>query len=158
MLERFQGKDGRAALLNALRSQFIIDGHSDIADRIASVARIREFAPGTPLFTQGERGSDLCLILAGRVSVHVDEREIATCSAGMHLGEIGLLEPFKGRSATVVATDTVVVAQVSGQQFTEIATFHPDLWRRIAIELARRLVKSQALICKLGGFEQPLAA
>jgi CRP-like cAMP-binding protein len=78
----------------------------------------------------------------------VDEREIAACSAGMHVGEIGLLEPFKGRSATIVATDTVVV--VTAQQFTEIAKFHPDLWRRIAIELCRRLVRSQALIRKLG--------
>jgi len=158
MLERFQGKDGHAALLNALRSQFIVDGHSDIADRIAAAARIREYAPGTPLFTQGERGSELCFILAGRASVRVDEREIAICGAGMHLGEIGLLEPFKGRSATVIAIDTVVAAQVTAQQFTEIANFHPDLWRRIAIELARRLVKSQALICKLGGAELPVTA
>lgn len=158
MLERFQGKDGRAALLNALRGQFIVDGNSDIADKIASAARIKEYSPGTRLFTQGERGSDVCFILAGRVSVYLDERQIATCSAGMHVGEIGLLEPFKGRSASVVATDTVVVAEVSGQQFTEIAKFHPDLWRRIAIELARRLVKSQALLCKLGGSELPVTA
>jgi CRP-like cAMP-binding protein len=130
----------------------------DIADRIAAAAQIREYAPGTPLFTQGERGSDLCFILAGRASVRVDEREIAICGAGMHVGEIGLLEPFKGRSATVIAIDTLVAAQVTAQQFTDIAKFHPDLWRRIAIELARRLVKSQALICKLGGVELPVTA
>lgn len=158
MLERFQGKDGRAALLNALRSQFIVDGHSDIADRIASAARITEYSPGKPLFTQGERGSDLCFILAGRVAVVVDGREIAHCIAGMHVGEIGLLEPFNGRTASVVAADTTVAAQVSGQQFTEIAKFHPELWRRIAIELSRRLVKSQILLCKLGAVEAPVAA
>ena len=143
MLERFQGKDGRVALLNALRNQFLIDGNSDIADMIASGSQVNEYAPGTPLFTQGERGSDLCLVLAGQVSVRVDEQEIATVGAGMHVGEIGLLEPFKGRSATVVAIDTVVAAQVSQTRFTEIARFHPELWRRIAIELARRLVKAQ---------------
>lgn len=143
MLERFQGKDGRAALLKALRTQFLIDGNSEIADMIASATHVKEYAPGTPLFTQGERGSDLCFILFGKVSVLVDEREIATCGAGMHVGEIGLLEPFKGRSATVVAIDTVVVAQVSQTRFTEIARFHPELWRRMAVELARRLVRSQ---------------
>ena len=144
MLERFQGKDGRVALLDALRNQFLIDGNSDIADMIASASQVKEYAPGTPLFTQGERGSDLCFILAGKVSVRVDGQEVATCSAGMHVGEIGLLEPFKGRSATVVAIDTVVAAHVSQTRFTEIARFHPELWRRMAIELARRLVKSQA--------------
>lgn len=158
MLERFQGKDGRVGLLNALRSQFIVDGSSDIADKIASASQVREYAPGTALFTQGERGSDLCFILAGRVSVHVDGREIATCGPGMHVGEIGVLEPFNGRSATVVATDTVVAAQISAQKFTDIAKFHPELWRRIAIELARRLVRSQALIGKLAGSEQPIEA
>jgi CRP-like cAMP-binding protein len=61
----------------------------------------------------------------------------------MHVGEIGLLEPFKGRSATVVATDLVMAAQVSQTRFTETARFHPELWRRTAIELARRLVKAQ---------------
>lgn len=158
MLERYQGKDGRAALLNALRSQFIVDGHSEVADRLASAAQIREYAPGVSLFNQGERGSDLCFIVAGSVSVQMDGREIATCGAGMHIGEIGLLEPFKGRSASVVAIDTVVAAQVTAQQFTEAARFHPELWRRIAIELARRLVRSQALLRHLGGAEIPIAA
>jgi len=144
MLEHYLGKDGRVALLNALRNQFLVDGNADIADRIASAAQVKEYSPGTPLFSQGERGSDLCFILSGKVSVRVDEEEVATVSAGMHVGEIGLLEPFKGRSATVVAIDTVLAAQVSQTRFTEIARFHPDLWRRMAIELARRLVKAQA--------------
>jgi CRP/FNR family transcriptional regulator, cyclic AMP receptor protein len=143
MLEVFQGKDGRTALLNALRNQFLVDGNSDIADKIASAAQVKECTSGTPLFSQGERGSDLCFILAGRASVRVDEEEVATVGAGMHVGEIGLLEPFKGRSASVVAIDTVVAAQVSQTRFNEIARFHPDLWRRTAIELARRLVKAQ---------------
>ena len=143
MLERFQGKDSRVALLNALRTQFLVDGNSDIADKIAPAVQVKEYAPGTPLFTQGERGSDLSFILSGQVSVRVGDQEVATVGAGMHVGEIGLLEPFKGRSATVVAIDTVVAAQVSQTRFTEIARFHPELWRRIAIGLARRLVKSQ---------------
>ena len=158
MLERFHGKDGHAALLNALRSQFLIDGNSEIAQRIASSAQVKEYAAGSALFTQGERGSDLCFILEGRVSIRVDGTEIAMCRAGMHVGEVGLLEPFKGRSATVIALDTVVVALLTAQKFTEIATFYPELWRRMALELARRLVASQALICKLGGPLQALAA
>lgn len=144
MLKRFQGKEGRVALLSALRNQFLVDGNSDIADKIASATQLEEYAPGTPLFTQGERGGDLCFILDGKVSVHVDNREMATCSAGMHVGEIGLLESFKERSATVIAIDTVVGAHVSQSRFTEIARFHPELWRRMAMELARRLVKSQS--------------
>jgi CRP/FNR family cyclic AMP-dependent transcriptional regulator len=144
MLERFQGKDGRVALLNALRGQFLVDGNTEIADKLASAIQLREYGRGVPLFSQGERGSDLYFIIHGKVSVSIDGREIATVGAGMHVGEIALLEPFKGRSATVAASELVVAALVSQQRFTEIARFHPDLWRRIAIELARRLVKAQA--------------
>ena len=143
MLESYQGKEGRAALLNALRSQFLVDGNSDIANTIATATQIKEFPPGKVLFSEGERGGDLYFIIAGQVSVRKREQEIATCSAGLHIGEIGLLEPFKGRSATIVAIDTVVVAQISQQKFTDIAALHPDLWRRMALELAHRLVKSQ---------------
>lgn len=142
MLESYQGKEGLAALLNALRRQFLVDGNSDIAKLMASAAQIREFAPGTLLFTEGDRGGDLFFIMAGQVSVRKHEREITTCSAGTHVGEIGLLEPFKGRSASVIAIDAVVAAQISLQKFTDVAASHPNLWRRMALALARRLVKS----------------
>jgi len=143
MIERFQGREGRAALLNALRSQFLVDGSSEIAEMILAASQLQEYAPGSPLFTQGERGSHLLFILAGQVSVQVDGQEVATCKAGIHVGEVSLLEPFQGRSATVKAKDTVVVAQISAQKFGDIAKHHPELWRRIAVELSRRLVKSQ---------------
>ena len=143
MLERYEGKEGRAALLNALRSQFLIDGNSDIAILMAAATQVKEFAPGAELFTEGDRGGDLFFILSGKVSVRKRGDELATLNTGMHVGEIGLLEPFKGRSASVVAIDTVVVAQISLQKFTEIAEVHPMLWRRMALELAHRLVKTQ---------------
>jgi CRP/FNR family transcriptional regulator, cyclic AMP receptor protein len=143
MFDNYQGKEGRAALLNALRSQFLVDGNSDIANMMASATRVKDFFPGEVLFTEGERGGDLFFIIEGRVSVRKGEREIATIDARMHVGEIGLLEPYKGRSASAIAIDRVVVAQVSQMQFTEIAGLHPDLWRRMALELAHRLVKTQ---------------
>lgn len=143
MLERFQGREGRSALLNALRNQFLVDGSTEIAELFASASQVQEYLPGSPVFTQGERGSYLVFILAGEVSVQVDGQEVATVRAGMHVGEVALLEPFQGRSATVKAKDTVVAAQISGQKFGDVAKHHPELWRRIAIELSRRLVKTQ---------------
>lgn len=140
MLAQFQGKEGRAPLLNALRNQFLVDGNTEIADQIASFAQLKEYAPGERLFTRGDRGSDVLFILAGQVSVLVGEIKVATCAAGTHVGEISLLEPFKGRSASVDAIDRVVVAELSGRKFTEIASHYPDLWRRVGVGLARRLV------------------
>ncbi|HJQ62873.1 MAG TPA: cyclic nucleotide-binding domain-containing protein [Burkholderiales bacterium] len=143
MIEQFQGKEGRTALMDALRRQFLVDGMSEIAEKIASVMQLKEYEPAETLFTQGERGGDLCLLLAGKVSIRVDQQEVAVVNAGMHVGEIGMLEPFKGRSATVVAIDTVVAAHLTQTRFFELAKFHPDLWRRLALELGHRLVDTQ---------------
>lgn len=146
MIERYQGKEGLAALLNEMRRQFLVDGNTDIAKMLVSATQLKEFRPGAMLFAEGDRGGDLYFILAGQVSVRKRDQEISTCAAGIHVGEVGLLEPFKGRSASVVAIDTVVVAQVSLQKFTSIADENPILWRRMALELAHRLVKSQDAI------------
>jgi CRP-like cAMP-binding protein len=143
VIESYQGNEGRATLMNALRAQFLVDGNSDIAKLLASATQIREYKPGAALFSEGDRGGDLFFILEGQVSVRKRERELAVCGAKTHIGEIGLLEPFNGRSASVVAIDNVVVAQISLQKFTEIAESHPNLWRRMALALAHRLVQSQ---------------
>lgn len=143
MLEKFQGKDGRPALMDALRRQFLVDGNSAIAERIASEMSLKEYAPGEAMFTQGERGSELSLLLAGKVSIRVDDEEVAVVGAGMHVGEIGMLEPFKGRCASVIALDTVVAAIIAQRRFVEMSKAHPELWHRLALELAHRLVSAQ---------------
>jgi len=148
MLESYQGKNGRAALMNALRNQFLLDGNSDLANIVAAAVQVMEFLPGKAIFTEGERGGDLYFIISGKVAVrkHGREQEIATISAGMHVGEIGVLEPFNGHSASVIAVDPTVVAQLPQQKFKEIAEQHPTLWRRMALELARRLGERQDAI------------
>lgn len=143
MIERFQSKEGRIALMDALRRQFLVDGNTAIAERIASDVLLREYPKGEALFKQGERGSDLCLILAGQVSILVDGEQVAIVDAGTHVGEIGMLEPFKGRSASVVAMETVVAAVVTQRRFQEISKAYPELWHRLALELAHRLVSAQ---------------
>jgi CRP-like cAMP-binding protein len=143
MIDLYQGKVGRSALLDAMRAQFLVEGNTEIADILASATVLKEFPPESVLFNDGDRGGDLFFILCGRVSVRKGDRELDTVSAGVHLGEIGLLEPFKGRSATVVAIDTVVAAQIALQRFITIGDLHPILWRRIALKLAHRIVKTQ---------------
>jgi CRP/FNR family transcriptional regulator, cyclic AMP receptor protein len=143
VIESFQGKEGRRALMDALRLQFLVDGSSAIAENIASVMQLRAYSEGEALFSQGERGSDLCLILAGKVSIRIDQQEVAVLKAGTHVGEVGMLEPFKGRSATVVALDRVVAAHITQTRFFEMGKMHPELWQRLALELAHRLVSAQ---------------
>ena len=143
MIERFEGLQGQAARMNMLRAQFLIDGNTDLAKIIAAATVVKDYLPGAALFSEGDRGGELFFILEGQVSIRKRGRELTQCGAGIHVGEIGLLEPFKGRSASVIAIDTVVVAQITLQKFIDIAETHPNLWRRMALELAHRLVQLQ---------------
>jgi predicted nucleotide-binding protein len=52
---------------------------------------------------------------------------------------MALLDSSVRRSASVIAKDVVVTAQVSERDFTLLADRHPALWRRIACELGARL-------------------
>jgi CRP/FNR family transcriptional regulator, cyclic AMP receptor protein len=54
--------------------------------------------------------------------------------------------PHKKRSASVIAVDDAIVARLSEEIFTEIAERHPQIYRFIARELARRLLQRNAQI------------
>ena len=114
MIEKFQGRDGKPQLMDALRRQFLVDGSNDISERIASDMMLREYPAGEAIFKQGERGSDLCLILHGTVSILVDSSEVAVVKAGMHVGEIGMLEPFLPAAVDESELRAAVQAAIAG--------------------------------------------
>lgn len=142
-MSMFEMIGGRARLMEALRKQFLVDGSSAIAENIASVISLQLYNANELILRQGEHGDDLCLILSGKVSVLVDDREVAMVNAGLHVGEVGMLDPGGGRTATVVAIDSVVVGHIPQARFYYLAKSHPELWRRLALELAHRLVGAQ---------------
>ena len=100
---------------------------------------LKEFRPGQKIIKQGESDNSLYFLLWGTAAVLVNGREIATRTAGDHVGEMALLQAVAPRSATVVATLPTVAARITERAFTTIADDHPFLWRRLAAELAERL-------------------
>ncbi|MEX0805729.1 MAG: TIR domain-containing protein [Candidatus Binatia bacterium] len=137
--DRFQGDAGRRLLIEALKSQFIVRGQNSVADALASVATIEEFDPGHLLIRQGDADNDLLLILAGRVIVLVNGRQVATRGPGQHVGEICAIDPISRRTATNVAAEPTVVARIHEPDLANIAESNPQLWRAMAVELSRRL-------------------
>ncbi len=139
LAERFKGDTGRRLLVEALKSQFIVRGQDAVADALASVATIEELDAGQLLIRQGDADNDLLLILAGRVLVLVNGREVATRGPGQHVGEICAIDPISRRTATNVTAEPTVVARVHEPDLSRIADHHPQLWRAMAVELSRRL-------------------
>ena len=139
LIQRFTGRGGKARLIDALKNQALIAGNQAIALRFASKAVTQALRKGHALIKQGAADNDIYFVLSGSCTIAVNEREVAVRKAGEHVGEMALLDTTALRSASVFTTEASVVARVSEKAFTRIADRHPEVWRRVASNLANRL-------------------
>lgn len=139
MIERYQGSDGEALLVEALRGQRFIEGREDLAGEFAKVGILEEFTSGETFITQGASDNDLYLIISGKAAVMVNGRKVNERRGGQHVGEMALIDPAAHRSASLVAETETVTLRVQETAFTKIANTNPRVWRSIAVELADRL-------------------
>jgi CRP/FNR family cyclic AMP-dependent transcriptional regulator len=139
MITRFEGKDGRPRLIAALRAQQSVQNDEQLAEELADLIELIQVEPRKSFITQGAADDDIYLILSGKVSIIVNGREKAQRKAGQHVGEMAAIDPSARRSADVVAIEQTVLAKISEPAFSRLAFTYPDLWRRLAVELAERL-------------------
>lgn len=146
LLKRFSGAENRSKVIGALKKQPIIGGDTAIAEMLADKIELLEFTKGETIIVQDNTDDDILFLIAGRVVITVNGREVAFRLAGQHVGEMALIDPTVRRSASVIALETTLVAKVSEPHFSPIAEQHPELWRRIAEGLADRLIQRNALV------------
>lgn len=146
MIERFKGPDGQRRVIEVLRSQTILDGDLQCATSVAESAEILGLEAKEILIDQEASDTDLYFVLAGKLSIYVNGRKVATRSVGAHVGEMSLVDISKPRSATVVAESDAVVAKVDEPTFTKLANDYPRLWRNIALEMGDRLRQRNGLV------------
>jgi CRP/FNR family cyclic AMP-dependent transcriptional regulator len=147
-LGHFTGSAGRVHLLEAIKSQTLVASDVQLARLILTSGALQEHKAGDVLIRQGDSDNDILLIISGEVSIRVNDRQVADRSAGTHIGEMALVDPLARRSGTVVAAEPVVTMRVAEAQFSKIASRHPELWRRVAVELAKRLRERNKLLRK----------
>jgi CRP/FNR family cyclic AMP-dependent transcriptional regulator len=111
--------------------------------RVAAVADERSFQPGTTIVREGEVGSELFVILEGRVRVarveaDGSERQLTTYAAGDHFGELAVLLE-RPRVATVVADTEVRTLVIGGDGLTAILRERPEAAMAMLVTLAERI-------------------
>ena len=146
MISRFRGEAGRGRLISALRQQTLIHDNENLSIELADQAEILQFEPEEELIVQGEADNDIYFILAGRLSIVVNGREVAIRESGQHVGEMALIDPSAKRSASAVAIEQTVVAKISEASFCPLANKCPRVWQLIATELAKRLQQRNRLV------------
>jgi CRP/FNR family transcriptional regulator, cyclic AMP receptor protein len=141
LLDWFRGPEGRHRLVEELKTQPLVQEQQDLAQEIARDIKLEEVPCGAVLIEQGAPDNDLYLILRGEFSVTINGRAVARLGAGQHVGEMAALMDSR-RSATVTARADAVVARIGKGEFFALAGRFPDLWHRVAAQLAIRLNNS----------------
>ena len=142
----FSGRAGKRRLLEALKSQTLIHGSEELARQMLECGELLHHKRNGILTHQGGQENDIFLIISGEVSIRINNRQVAVRASGTHIGEMALTDPLARRSATAIAIEPTVTLRVPEYRFSKIARKHPDLWRRIAIEIAKRLRERSPLI------------
>lgn len=146
MIARFQGDRGRTLLVEELGKQRIAAGIADVAGAFADAGELQATSQGQVLIEQNASDNDIYLLVSGSYRVVVNGRDIARRYGGESIGEMATISPIQRRSASIIADEDGIVLKITEQSFSEIATRFPDVWRRLAQEVTRRLEQRNTLI------------
>jgi CRP/FNR family transcriptional regulator, cyclic AMP receptor protein len=136
---RFSGITGRRRLIECLRSQTLVSNDRALARALQKSGELCEFERDAVLIRQGDPDNDILLIIHGEVSILVNNRAVAKRGAGTHVGEMALVDHLATRSGSAIALEPTVALRVPEHKFSRIASQYPDLWRRVAVQIANRL-------------------
>lgn len=146
MIERFQGEAGRRRLVSALLEHRLVANRENLAELLVKKGELIEVAAGVAFINQGDDTNDVFFIIVGKVDVRVNGKLVASRFPGDHVGEMAAIEPTQPRSATNIATEETMLLRLSEAEFSSIAHQFPDIWRKIASALARRLAQRNHLV------------
>ena len=125
------------------RGPVFLAGLNDVEwDRIIVLMERLRFASGDVVMARGEADRSLYLIASGSVEVLVGhgrkESAVRVQGPGTILGEVAFFDGM-ARSATVRALEASEVLSLSAEQFDVLAARHPDIGRKILLDLGRIL-------------------
>jgi CRP-like cAMP-binding protein len=111
------------------------------AERLASIASIREFSPGEAIVREGStEAMTMWIVAEGEVEVRKGEQVITTMGKGAHIGEMALFaDSGHPRSAGVYARTEVSAFRVAKWDLMPFVERNPKVALAIIQELAQRL-------------------
>ena len=115
---------------------------------------VAEFQEGECIFTEGDLGTEMYIILDGQVDITaaVDGREsrLAVLEKGDFFGEMSVLEDLP-RTASARALQDSRLLQINGSTFDQMLRSQPEIAVRMMRKLSRRLRETDALLQKALG-------
>ncbi|MEO1591942.1 MAG: Crp/Fnr family transcriptional regulator [Cyanobacteria bacterium J06632_22] len=115
-------------IFTELRDDFLV--------RLASIMDELAFPTNHTIFTEGQEGRSLYIVVSGRVRVHTGEKELARLPQGACFGEMSLFDA-EPRSASVTTLEDCDCLVLTQQQLYEAIDETPG----IAVNIIRLLSK-----------------
>ncbi|MBK4775769.1 cAMP-activated global transcriptional regulator CRP [Candidatus Pantoea edessiphila] len=115
-----------------------------ILEWFLSHCHIHKYPSKSTLIYQGEKSDTLYYIVKGSVSVLIKDTEgkemiLSYLNQGDFIGELGLFEKDKARSAWVRAKIACEVAEISYTKFRQLIQLNPNILIRVSSQMACRL-------------------
>lgn len=125
--------------------------NKDFLPQFAANLEEETFPANHTIFTKGEEGNLLYILLSGRVQVHIDNFTLAQLKPGTYFGEMALFDS-KVRSASVTTLEESKCLILSRQQIHQAIKENPA----IAINMIRVLVTRVRQLNRLFGASEDL--
>jgi CRP/FNR family transcriptional regulator, cyclic AMP receptor protein len=97
-----------------------------------------EIEPGEHLFSEGEQGDTMFVVLDGAVEILHGGNVVETIGAGGIIGELALIDASP-RSASAVAATPSRIVRVDKREFTFLVQEHPTFALQVMAVMAERL-------------------
>lgn len=117
-------------IFQELRDDFLV--------RLASVMDELSFPGHHTIFTEGQEGRSLYIVVSGRVRVHIGDRELAHLEQGTCFGEMSLFDA-EPRSASVTTIESCECLMLTQQQLYDAIDETPGIAVNIIRLLSRRI-------------------
>jgi CRP-like cAMP-binding protein len=117
-------------IFQELRDDFLV--------RLASVMEELSFPANHTIFTQGQEGRSLYIVVSGLVRVHIGDRDLAQLKQGACFGEMSLFDS-EPRSASVTTIDKCECLVLTQLQLYDAIDETPGIAVNIIRLLSRRI-------------------
>lgn len=117
-------------IFKELRDDFLV--------RLASIMDELSFPAKQAIFTQGQEGRSLYILVSGWVKVHIGDRELTRFSKGDSFGEMSLFDA-EPRSASITTLEPCECLILTQQQLYEAIDETPGIAINIIRLLSRRI-------------------
>jgi len=113
--------------------------------RVLALTQVKDFKPGDEIITEDEPGSELFIILTGKVRLHKEGALVTHVGQGAHLGEMALIDNGP-RSVSATAEETSRMLVLRRRDFNDLIRNFPRLsvkllWSFVQV-LGQRLRKT----------------